>query len=328
MESKAQGRAGFIPAGRMAGINPALPVGTTIFLFLVTILLPSYASTSLDDVLSNLESNGVITDRSLAVRGGIEGMLKSVDSEAFLGVADRAGTSATQAVQSVEVWPEDIAYMKVRGLYKGSGVGILLKLRALGGKAGIILDLRGANGDDMNAVSLLAGLGRPEREPLFLVLDNRNQPVSTNVVEGRILIRAPVMVLVDHGTKGAAEALAAVWRGCPGVMLIGSTTHGEARLRDILELPDGQVATVAVRKLLPLRSQSYDGRGVQPDVLISSMTNASLSSLFTNVNHSGRALSAKSERDRDLMKRVDDDVTLRRATDIILGLRTLNGYGQ
>jgi hypothetical protein len=331
MWCNALGRAGFIPAARVAGIMPALPVGATVFLVLFTVLFPCHATSSLDDVLSCLESKGVLTDRSKAVQGGIEGILKSIDPEARVGGllqtgSGAAGSAATQAVQRVELWPEDIAYIKLNGLFKGCGPGVLAQLQALSGKAGIILDLRDVSGDDVQAVSLLAGVGRPANDPLFLVLDNRNQLVSTNVVADRLSLKAPLMVLVDHGTKGAAEALAAAWRGCPGVMLIGSTTRGEARLREVVALPDGQLVTLAVRKLAPISGLSYEGRGVQPDVLVTTLTNMDHSS-FVQTNLSGRALSPKSERDLDLMKRVDQDVPLRRATDIILGLRTLNGYG-
>jgi hypothetical protein len=46
-----------------------------------------------------------------------------------------------------------------------------------------------------------------------------------------------------------------------------------------------------------------------------------------DVRMSAKPLSEKSTRDRELMLRVEGDDILRRATDILLGLRALNGYG-
>ena len=292
------------------------------------------ATGSLDEVLSCLETNGVLVDRSQAVRSGLEGILKSIDSGAFLGEGAGLGgeingiTGSTQTVQAVELWPEDIAYLKIQGLRKGGGAEILSRLQALNNKAGIILDLRGASGDDLNTVSLLAGLVYRKQEPLYILTDNRGHPLSTNVAETVTSIRAPLMVLVDGRTRGAAEALAALWRGRPGIMLIGSMTHGEARFRDVMTLPDGLTITLATRKLVPLHGQSYDGCGIKPDVNVERLASNTGNEILFNTNRPNRVLSAKSERDRDLMRRVDGDTVLQRATDILLGLRTLGGYGQ
>lgn len=289
------------------------------------------AMSSLDAVLSTLETNGVLADRSLAVKGGIEGILKSIDPDAIITHgADMQGNEAsiTQAVESVELWPEDIAYLKIRGLIKNSGGEILTRLQSLAHKAGIILDMRGAAGEDLEAVSCLAGLARMrEAEPLYVLTDNQGHSLATNTAATVLAVGTPLMVLVDGNTRNASEALVALWRGRPGIMLIGSTTHGEARLREMVMLPDGQAATLATRRLVPLAGESYDKRGVIPDVAVGLIEPEEYRVQF-DTNRPARALSAKSEQDRDLMKRVDNDAVLRRATDILLGLRTLGGYGQ
>lgn len=307
-----------------------------LFRFCLLLLLsfssPGFATVSLDEVLSCLETNGVLSDRSRAVQGGIEGILKSIDPSAFLGggkstLPGDGGVVATQSVAAVELWPEDIAYLKIGELAKGGGSEVLRHLKTFEGKAGVILDFRGAGGSDLESVARLAGLNRREGVPVFVVVDNQDKPLSTNCVESAVSLRTPLMVLVDGRTRHAAEALAALWHGCPGVMLIGSTTSGDARFREVLTLPDGQFITLATRKLIPLQGEIPEGRGIEPDVEVAAGlkdTNAMLS----GTNAPARPLSEKSERDRALMRRVDDDAVLRRATDILLGLRLLNGYGQ
>lgn len=301
-------------------------------LFLISSACPCFATVSLDDILSCLEAKGVLVDRSQAVLGGIEGILRSIDPGAFIG-GDKVGggagkeSPAKQAVAAVELWPEDIAYLKIEGLLKGSGSEILDHVRALDSKAGIILDFRGAGGEDLNSVSHLAGIGRPFGESLFVVTDNQDKPISTNRVEAGVSLSAPLMVLVDDRTRLAAEALVAVWHGRPGIMVIGSTTSGEIRFREAVALPDGQLITLTTRKLHLLDAVSYEGCGIRPDVEVGrgvDLGNAQLSA----TNSPARPLSVKSERDRELMQRVDQDAALRRATDILLGLRVLSGYGQ
>ncbi len=287
---------------------------------------------SLDDVLSCLETNGVLVDRSLAVQRGMEGILKSIDPKACLitnGVETVDDGGITQAVQAVEFWPEDIAYLKICGLVKGSGAELRDRLQSLTRKAGIILDLRAAAGDDLDSVSCLAGLSRfREQDPLFILTDNQGHALSTNRAVAGLTVGPPLMVLIDGDTRRAAEALIALWRGQPGVMLIGTTTHGDPRLRDVVTLPDGRKVALANRRLVPLFSDSYEGRGVPPDVCVAWGQSAANRAVFETNPPRARALSAKSEQDRDLMKRVEDDAVLRRATDILLGLRTLGGYGK
>ena len=287
---------------------------------------------SLDDVLSCLETNGVLVDRSLAVQLGMEGILKSIDPKACLitnGVETGDDGGITQAVQSVEFWPEDIAYLKIRGLVKGSGEELSTRLQSLTRKAGIILDMRAAAGDDLAAVSCLAGVARfRDQDPLFILTDNQGRSLSTNRAVSGLWVDAPLMVLIDGDTRCAAEALVALWRGRPGVMLIGAPTHGDARLRDVVTLPGGQKVTLANRRLIPLCGDSYEGRGVPPDVLVARIQPVAGTAGFDTNHPPGRPLSVKSEQDRDLMKRVESDAVLRRATDILLGLRTLGGYGQ
>jgi len=312
-----------------------LNMGRSLFIVLLVFLTAAcsgFATVGLDDVLSCLETKGILVDRPQAVRGGIEGILKAIDPGAFIGAGESGaaagqGATGTLAVATVEIWPEDIAYLKVDALAKGSGREILDHLRALEGKAGVILDFRGAAGEDLDSVSQLGGIGRSEGDPLFVVTDNQDKPLSTNVVGIGVSFHAPLMVLIDRQTRLAAEALAALWHGRPGIMLIGSATAGDARFREALTLPGGQLITLATRKFLPLEAACYEGHGVCPDVDVACDVEAGIT-MLSSTNLPARPLSMKSEKDRELMHRVEGDVALRRATDILLGLRTLSGYGQ
>lgn len=293
---------------------------------------PCFAAVSLDDILTCLESGGIVTNREQALRGGLTGILKSVDAGARLvpAAATTGATEAAKAIHIVELWPEDIAYLKLDALTAGCGPEVTTHLLALKDKAGIVLDLRGAGGDGLDAVSCLAGIGHQSGDPLLIVTDNRGQVLSTNTVTRELVLGVPVMVLIDGGTCGAAEALAAAWRGCAGVMLIGSATRGEACLRSQIILPDGQKAMIASKRLIPIHGEPYAGKGVYPTVEVAAGQDPQPEAAArpATSHQTARPLSRKSEQDRDLMLRVAGDVVLRRATDILLGLRVVNGYGR
>lgn len=304
---------------------------------LLVLLLVLARAASADDfaaLTAFLETNGLVADRDRAYAGAAEGLLKAIDPEARLIAAtnDAAAGAAraitpTSGVDTVELWPEKLAYLKLRALQDGTGEEALAHLRPLSGGYGIIVDLRGAAGTDLASVAALAGLFCCSSQTLFSVQDMTGHVVTNYAAQAETPLKASVMVLIDAGTRQAAETLAAVWRGCSGVMLLGSATTGDNRLRDWLTLPDGRRLYIATRQVVPAVGRAYAGTGIRPDIDVAPGGGDDLRFRDTHPRM-GKKLSEKSKQDRELMARVDADPALRRATDILLGLRALSIYGQ
>src|SRR5947209_20619193 len=88
---------------------------------------------------------------------------------------------------------------------------------------GVVLDLRYAEGHDYSAAADTADVFLKREHPL---LDWGNGVVRSKEKEDAIA--APVAVLVDHETVGAAEALAAILRETGAGLVLGSKTAGRA----------------------------------------------------------------------------------------------------
>ncbi len=313
-----------------------------IVLGLALLAGPVRATDGLESLAAFLETNGLRVDRTQAFQGALDGFLKVLDpgarfcteAEALALRADglggagavtgRVATTTLPTLEAVELWPEEIAYLKVRGLRQGSGVELLAHLKGLAHPFGIIVDLRGADGFDLESVVELVSPYRCPGESLFTLQDARGTPRATPTALEREPIKANIMVLTDRDTRGAAETLAALWRNCPGIMLIGAATRGDSHVRDLLALPDGRLLFIVTRRLVPVGTDDYEARGVAPDVGVAAVPGGTQ---FEESRASGKPLSAKSIQDRELMLRVDGDAVLRRATDLLLGLRALEGYG-
>jgi hypothetical protein len=100
-------------------------------------------------------------------------------------------------------------------------------------------------------------------------------------------------------------------------------------LRESLVLPDGRTAWIASRKWGLLLEDAAGFAGVRPDIDVK--PGVGRSSGLDEKEHkikSDRVASRKSEADRDLMRRIDGDAALQRATDLLLGLQALGGYGR
>lgn len=322
------------------------PAHTFRLVLLAAVLLAAGrapAFESVDALIGFLETNGVSCDRTNALRAALAAVLQTVDPEARLMSAAEAealrqaggpvfgscgaSSALSQAapVESVELWPEGLAYLKVRALTPGCGQQVLGQLRTLDDLAGVVLDLRGADGTDLASVVDLASPFRRAGEALFAVEDLRGRQSETFAATSSPPFRVPLMVLADRDTCGAAEALAACLRHAAGVMLIGARTRGEAHLRELLPAPEGRFVWLATRRFVPAGRPSFETCGVEPDLLVTDLDPGT--AVAARPPPHGRTPSAKTVRDRELMLRVNHDAVLRRTVDILLGLKALDHAG-
>ncbi len=240
----------------------------------------------------------------------------------------RRTASQTPATGTMELWPQEIGYLKVNGLFPGSGAVLAGQIAAWQQTNcfGIILDLRGANGIDLESAAAVGSLFASPGDRLFFVRDGRNAVVTGFQARAAAAAHKPVMALIDGDTAGAAEVLAGVLGLQRGAMLIGAPTRGDNRLREALPLDAHRVLYVATRRLELADGPDYYRRGVAPHVSVAAGAEPAESDdkaaddepdLFDG-------FSEKDRQDRALRKRLAGDPVLRRAADILLGLKALD----
>jgi carboxyl-terminal processing protease len=229
---------------------------------------------------------------------------------------------------TTETWPQGIGYLRVNGLYTNSGAVIVEQLDTWRGTNcfGVILDIRGADGMDLQSVVEIGSLFARAGDTLFTLRDGHNTAVATFKAKAGQPMDKPVMVLIDQDTSGAAEVLAGLLRACKGAMLIGTPTHGDDRVRSIIPLANDRVLYIATQRIELGKGLAYYQKGVLPNVRVTSTNTVVIQeSEFTDEEPDIFSGIAEQERqDRALIKRIDGDVILRRAVDILLGLKALD----
>ncbi len=236
-------------------------------------------------------------------------------------------------VQIAEDFPAGIGYLKLNGLYSGSGAEVVSILRGWAdtNHVGVILDLRGANGSDAAGAADVAGLFADTGNLLFSFRDAQDQDIEIFKAKEGTRLNLPAMVLLDETTSGSAELLAAALTGsAKGIMLIGVTTSADPLVREIKELKSGIKLFIVTRKLVVADGTTYNGqKGVEPALAVKS------SALSTNeyepeANPSDKPPSKEEKDKNQLRERIRGDQVLQRAVDILLGLKALNvrGTGQ
>ena len=133
------------------------------------------------------------------------------------------------------------------------------------GAAGYIIDLRGTSRGDLDegvaaarlfvkGATLAIRLGRAdEREPIA------GQPADGTVT-------APLALLVDSGTAGAAEVFAAAIEGNGRADLIGTNTLGRAARQRLVKLPDESGLWLTYLRYLTPSGDPIHETGLAPDV--------------------------------------------------------------
>jgi hypothetical protein len=145
---------------------------------------------------------------------------------------------------------------------------------------GFILDLRFADGSDWAAAAAVASRFFAEERDLFLLKSAANgsetfraQP-PPGALRGR-LATAPLMLLVNSETRGAAEALVGALRAQDRGVVVGSLTAGAPAAVQDIPLRGGQILRVATRKIVltprepgSLSQVEIFPHGVAPDLYV------------------------------------------------------------
>jgi C-terminal processing protease CtpA/Prc len=192
------------------------------------------------------------------------------------------------------------------------------------GAIGLILDLRGAGGSDNDATKSIASLFCPGNTLLGSIRDRNDQDVRVYRSPESNPVTIPAILLVDADTHGMAEVLAATLRDASSsVLIMGQPTSGDMNLREVIELPGGDLLWIATRKLVTATGRIYDGReGLHPDLLVPKPASPEL--FFEPILEPGRREILDVEYvDAALRRRVRADPALRLAADLVIGLKAL-----
>jgi carboxyl-terminal processing protease len=153
---------------------------------------------------------------------------------------------------------------RLKGLGKGDG-----------GKAEnretkkVLLDLRDvAVGDEAQGIRLANFF---LQSGTIATLSGQKYPSQTFTAEkSKFLTAVPLVVLVNHGTSGPGELVAAAILGNKRGDVVGDRTFGEGSVQKTLELPDGSALILSVAKYAAPDGKKIQDDAVQPNVVVAS----------------------------------------------------------
>lgn len=177
--------------------------------------------------------------------------------------------SAVPALGETQYENSSILYLKPVVLTKERVGEIASRLKAMqkNGNKKILLDLRDvAEGDEEQGVRL-ANLFL--ESGTIVTLSGQKYPYEAfNADTSKFITGAPLVVLVNHGTSGPGEIVAAAVLDNKRGDVVGDRTFGEGSVQKTMELPDGAALILSVAKYASPLGKKIQDDAVTPNVVI------------------------------------------------------------
>jgi carboxyl-terminal processing protease len=163
-----------------------------------------------------------------------------------------------------------ILYLKPTVITKERVAEIEARLKGMGktGNKKVLLDLRDVSvGDEAQGIRLANAFIQSGK---LASLEGQKFPSQSFTAEpGKFITAAPVAVLVNHGTSGAAELVAAAILDSKRGDVIGDKTFGEGAVQKTIEMPDGSALLLSVAKYESPSGKKIQDDAVTPNVIVS-----------------------------------------------------------
>ena len=164
---------------------------------------------------------------------------------------------------------DGIGYIRVDDFPKGRSQEIASKVKALqkDGAKKIILDLRNSgNGEEDEGIATAN---------LFLnhgtitYLQGQKYPKQTfNADSQKAITNLPLVVLVNRGTAGPAEIVAAAIMENARGDVVGDKTFGSGSIQKVIDMPDGAALILSVAKYYSPSGKVIQDTAITPNILV------------------------------------------------------------
>jgi carboxyl-terminal processing protease len=175
--------------------------------------------------------------------------------------------STAPALSEQQYENASILYLKPVTLTAARVDELSAKIKAAGKNRKILLDLRDDSEGDPEQGLRLANFFI--NQGTLATLEGQKFPKQTFTADSsKFITGAPVVVLVNRGTYGAAELAADAIEGAKRGDVVGERTFGEGSVQKTIELPDGSALLLTVAKFQGPDGKKIQDEAVAPTVLV------------------------------------------------------------
>ncbi len=200
----------------------------------------------------------------------------STSPEVDQAETDRMAIRVNHGLTEMRILPGNVRYLRIRGfewVTDRTGAVYDAAMRFLSEGDAIIIDLRGNGGGHGSAVQYAFSHFMPADDALLMTFtDDQGRPQQSRVLahlpSGRLTGR-PLFVLVDEGTRSAAEEFAYHVKHFDAGRLIGGKTAGAANNNTFYPVAHGFVVSISgSRPVHGVTGTNWEGVGIMPDTAV------------------------------------------------------------
>jgi carboxyl-terminal processing protease len=202
---------------------------------------------------------------------------------------------------------DGIGYVRVDALTKGRSQEIANKVKALqkAGAKKLILDVRdcaeGEESEGIATANLFLNHGT------ITYLQGQKYPREAfNADSSKAITSLPLAVLVNKGTSGAAEIVAAAVLENARGDVIGDKTFGDGSVQKLIELPDGGALILSVAKYYSPQGKAIQDAAVTPNIVVADVSDdGPVPDEDENARPADTEKKAPAEKDEQLQKAIE-----------------------
>ena len=202
---------------------------------------------------------------------------------------------------------DGVAQIRVDALNKGKSQEIANKIKNLqkGGAKKFILDLRdcsqGEETEGIATANLFLNHGT------ITYLQGQKYPREAfNAEPSKAITTLPLVVLVNKGTAGPAEVVAAAVLENARGDVVGDKTFGDGSVQKLIELPDGSALILSIAKYYTPQGKAIQDTAITPNVVVADVNDdVAVPDEDENTAPSDIEKKAVPERDEQLEKAVE-----------------------
>ncbi|HXY52525.1 MAG TPA: S41 family peptidase [Terriglobales bacterium] len=164
---------------------------------------------------------------------------------------------------------DNVGYVKVDAFAKGKTLEIAARIKALQkqGAKKLILDLRnngeGEESEGIATANLFLNHGT------ITYLQGQKYPREAFTADpAKAITNLPLVVLVNHGTAGPAEIVAAAVLDNARGDIVGDKTFGDGSVQKLIDLPDGAALILSIAKYYSPLGKAIQDTAITPNVLV------------------------------------------------------------
>ena len=190
---------------------------------------------------------------------------RKIEPQKITIVRELVGVPAVQE----QTMADGVGYVKAQVLNKGRAQDITAKIKSLQrqGAKKLILDLRNSSEGDAEEGVAVANLFL-DNGMIASVQGQKYDKVTFTADAQKKITDLPLVVLVNRGTAGAAEIVAAAILENGRGDVVGDKTFGEGSVQKLIEVPDGSALILSIAKYYTPKGKIIQDNGITPNVQV------------------------------------------------------------